>query len=215
MKRFDLMHQINTRGTFVVSKWAIPHLAKAENPHILMLSPPLDMKEKWFAPHTAYTMAKFGMSLVVLGLAGELRSRHRGQRAVAAHRHRHRGGAEPARRRRHDARLAQAGDHGGRGLRDVLQAGARIDRPLSHRRYFPRRKRRDRFRAISRRSDAKTGAGFFRARESCRRRGQHRGGVPREEPASGEPAICAERIDEAIHFRLRGTDWIALRGRSQ
>ena len=75
MKRFDLMHQINTRGTFVVSKWAIPHLQKAANPHILMISPPLDMKEKWFAPHTAYTMAKFGMSMVVLGLAGELRGK--------------------------------------------------------------------------------------------------------------------------------------------
>jgi citronellol/citronellal dehydrogenase len=73
MKRFDLMHQINARGTFVVSKWAIPHLRKAVNPHILMISPPLDMQEKWFAPHTAYSMAKFGMSLVVLGLAGELR----------------------------------------------------------------------------------------------------------------------------------------------
>jgi citronellol/citronellal dehydrogenase len=73
MKRFDLMHQINARGTFVVSKWAIGHLEKATNPHILMISPPLDMKEKWFAPHTAYSMAKFGMSLVVLGLAGELR----------------------------------------------------------------------------------------------------------------------------------------------
>jgi citronellol/citronellal dehydrogenase len=73
MRRFDLMHQINARGTFMVSKYAIPHLAKAENPHILMLSPPLDMAEKWFAPHTAYTMAKFGMSMVALGLAGELR----------------------------------------------------------------------------------------------------------------------------------------------
>ena len=73
MKRFDLMHQVNARGSFVVSKWAIPYLAKAANPHILMISPPLDMKEKWFAPHTAYSMAKFGMSLVVLGLAGELR----------------------------------------------------------------------------------------------------------------------------------------------
>jgi len=62
MKRFDLMHQINARGTFMVSKWAIPYLEKAANPHILMISPPLDMKEKWFAPHTAYTMAKFGMS---------------------------------------------------------------------------------------------------------------------------------------------------------
>jgi citronellol/citronellal dehydrogenase len=73
MRRFDLMHQINARGTFLVSKWAIPYLEKAANPHILMVSPPLDMKEKWFAPHTAYSMAKFGMSLVVLGLAGELR----------------------------------------------------------------------------------------------------------------------------------------------
>jgi citronellol/citronellal dehydrogenase len=75
MKRFDLMYQINARGTFVVSKWAIGYLEQAANPHILTISPPLDMKEKWFAPHTAYSMAKFGMSLVVLGLAGELRSK--------------------------------------------------------------------------------------------------------------------------------------------
>ena len=73
MKRFDLMHQINARGTFMVSKFAVPLLEKSDNPHILMLSPPLDLKEKWFAPNTAYTMAKYGMSLVVLGLAGELR----------------------------------------------------------------------------------------------------------------------------------------------
>src|SRR5690348_9595216 len=71
MSRFDLMHQVNARGTFMVSKYAIPHLEKSANPHILMLSLPLDMKEKWFAAHTAYSMAKFGMSLVVLGLAGE------------------------------------------------------------------------------------------------------------------------------------------------
>jgi citronellol/citronellal dehydrogenase len=75
MKRFDLMHQINTRGSFLVSKYALPYLERAANPHILMISPPLDMKEKWFAPHTAYSMAKFGMSLVVLGLAGELRDK--------------------------------------------------------------------------------------------------------------------------------------------
>lgn len=75
MKRFDLMHQINARGTYMVSKFAIPYLLKAASPHILMLSPPLDMKEKWFAPSTAYTMAKFGMSMVVLGLAGEMRGR--------------------------------------------------------------------------------------------------------------------------------------------
>jgi citronellol/citronellal dehydrogenase len=75
MRRFDLMHQVNTRGTFMVSKYAIPHLAKAANPHILMNSPPLDMREKWFAGTTAYSIAKYGMSLVVLGLAGELREK--------------------------------------------------------------------------------------------------------------------------------------------
>src|SRR5438105_1298420 len=75
MRRFDLMHQINARGTFMVSKYAIPHLEKAANPHILMLSPPLDMQEKWFSGSTGYSIAKFGMSLVVLGLAGELRDK--------------------------------------------------------------------------------------------------------------------------------------------
>ena len=75
MKRFDLMHGVNARGTFMVSKYAIEHLAKAANPHILMNSPPLDMREKWFAGSTGYSMAKFGMSMVVLGLAGELRGR--------------------------------------------------------------------------------------------------------------------------------------------
>ena len=75
MRRYDLMQQIYARGTFMVSKYALPFLAKAANPHILMLSPPLDMQTKWFAPHTAYSMAKFGMSLVVLGLAGEQRGK--------------------------------------------------------------------------------------------------------------------------------------------
>ncbi len=72
MKRYDLMHAINGRGTFLVSKTCIPHLRKSANPHILMLSPPLDMKAKWFAPHVAYTIAKFNMSLCVLGMAAEL-----------------------------------------------------------------------------------------------------------------------------------------------
>jgi len=65
---------INTRGTFMVSKYCIPHLKKAENPHILMLSPPLDMQAKWFERSTAYTMAKFGMSMCVLGLSAELKA---------------------------------------------------------------------------------------------------------------------------------------------
>lgn len=74
MKRWDLMHQINARGTFLVSKTCIPYLRKAANPHVLMLSPPLDMSAKWFAPHVAYTIAKFGMSLCVLGMSEEFRS---------------------------------------------------------------------------------------------------------------------------------------------
>jgi citronellol/citronellal dehydrogenase len=75
MKRYDLMQGINTRGTFMVSKYAIPYLEKALNPHILMNSPPLDMQEKWFAGTTGYSIAKYGMSLVVLGIAGELRDK--------------------------------------------------------------------------------------------------------------------------------------------
>jgi citronellol/citronellal dehydrogenase len=71
MKRFDLMHQINTRGTFVVSKLCVPHLKKAANPHILNLAPPLDMAAKWFRNHVAYTMAKFGMSMCTLGMSAE------------------------------------------------------------------------------------------------------------------------------------------------
>ncbi len=73
MHRFDLMHQINTRGTFLVSKTCLPHLLESDNPHILNLSPPLNMLEKWFKNHVAYTMAKFGMSMCVLGMAGEFR----------------------------------------------------------------------------------------------------------------------------------------------
>ena len=75
MKRYDLMHNINTRGTFVCSKHCIPHLKKASNPHVLMLSPPLNMETRWFQPHVAYTMAKFGMSMCVLGMAGEFKDK--------------------------------------------------------------------------------------------------------------------------------------------
>ena len=71
MKRFDLMNQINSRGTYLVSRTCIPHLKRAANPHVLMLSPPLDMAAKWFKGHTAYTMAKFGMSMCVLGMSAE------------------------------------------------------------------------------------------------------------------------------------------------
>ena len=71
MKSYDLMHQINSRGTFMASKLCLPHLKKAANPHILNLAPPLNMAPHWFGRHVAYTMAKYGMSLCVLGMADE------------------------------------------------------------------------------------------------------------------------------------------------
>ena len=73
MKRYDLMHQINGRGTYMVSKYCLPHLMKADNPHILNLSPPLDMSPKWFSGTVAYTMAKYTMSMCVLGMAEEFK----------------------------------------------------------------------------------------------------------------------------------------------
>jgi citronellol/citronellal dehydrogenase len=75
MKRYDLMHQINTRGTFMTSKYCIPHLLNSDIAHVLNLAPPLNMETRWFAPHVAYTMAKFGMSMCVLGMAGEFKGK--------------------------------------------------------------------------------------------------------------------------------------------
>jgi citronellol/citronellal dehydrogenase len=75
MKRYDLMHQVNARGTFLCTQRCLPHLARGANPHVLTLSPPLSMRPRWFAPHVAYTMAKYGMSMCVLGMAEELRER--------------------------------------------------------------------------------------------------------------------------------------------
>ena len=75
MKRFDLMHQVNARGTFLVSKLCLPHLLKAPNPHVLALCPPPLLNPEWFAPNTAYAMAKYGMSLCMLGLAAEFSGR--------------------------------------------------------------------------------------------------------------------------------------------
>jgi citronellol/citronellal dehydrogenase len=71
MKRYDLMHQINARGTYLVSKLCIPHLRKAANPHVLSLCPPVDLRAQWLAPHSAYTVAKFGMSLYMMAMAAE------------------------------------------------------------------------------------------------------------------------------------------------
>jgi citronellol/citronellal dehydrogenase len=73
VRRYDLMNQVNARGTFIVSRACIPHLKNAANPHVLMLSPPLDMSPRWFGGHVAYTMAKYGMSMCVLGMAEEFK----------------------------------------------------------------------------------------------------------------------------------------------
>ena len=125
MKRFDLMHQINTRGTYMVTKYALPHLEKAANPHVLMLSPPLDMEERWFAPHLAYSMAKYGMSLCVLGFAGEFRARGIAVNAlwprttIATAAIKNLLGGEAMMQR-----LAQAGDSGRRRLSDLSTSRA-------------------------------------------------------------------------------------------
>jgi citronellol/citronellal dehydrogenase len=74
MKRFDLMHQVNTRGTFLCTQKCMPHMKRSVNPHVLNISPPLNLDPRWFAPHLAYTIAKYGMSLCVLGIAGEFRA---------------------------------------------------------------------------------------------------------------------------------------------
>lgn len=71
MKRYDLMNQVNARGTYACAKFCLPHLLKAENPHVITLSPPLNMEARWFKHHVAYSMAKFGMSMVTLGMAAE------------------------------------------------------------------------------------------------------------------------------------------------
>jgi citronellol/citronellal dehydrogenase len=83
MKRYDLMHQINSRGTFLVSQKCIPHLLKAANPHVLNLSPPLDFDVKWFAGHSAYTLAKFGMSIYAWAMAAEFKGDAQGKGCIA------------------------------------------------------------------------------------------------------------------------------------
>jgi citronellol/citronellal dehydrogenase len=82
MKRYDLMHQVNSRGTYLVTQACLPHLVKADNPHVLMLAPPLNMSPRWFAPHVAYTMAKYGMSMCVLGMAEEFKAQKIGVNAL-------------------------------------------------------------------------------------------------------------------------------------
>jgi len=75
MRRFDLMHEVNVRGTYLCSQRCLPHLLRSDNPHILTLSPPLELQPRWFRDHVGYSLAKFGMSLCMLGIAEEFRDR--------------------------------------------------------------------------------------------------------------------------------------------
>jgi citronellol/citronellal dehydrogenase len=134
MKRFDLMHGVNARGTYLCTMACLPELKKSaeagRNPQVLTMSPPLTMQTHWFQPHTAYTMAKYGMSMCTLGHAGEFKIRHRRQQPVAAHRDRHGGAADDSRRGREH--VPQAGDPVGRGLVHPHQP-KRQQRQLLHR----------------------------------------------------------------------------------
>ena len=168
MKRFDLMMGINTRGTFMVSKYCIPHLKKADNPHILMLSPPLDMKAKWFEHSTAYTMAKFGMSMCVLGLSGELKAAGVAVNALwprttiaTAAVGNLLGGDAMMRASRKPEIMGDA------AYVDLHQTVARIYRAVLHRRQGALCRRRARLRTLPRRSLGFPDVGFLRARRRC------------------------------------------------
>ena len=158
MKRYDLMQDINTRGTFVLSKACVPHLKRAGNPHVLTLSPPLSLEPRWAKDHVGYTIAKYGMSLCTLGMAEEFRDDGIAvQLALAAHARRDRGGPEPARRRRGDGAPADAGDHGRLRPRDPDPSEPRVHRQLLPRRGRARRGGRHRLRRLRR--GARSGAG--------------------------------------------------------
>ncbi len=175
MKRFDLMMGINTRGTFMVSKYCIPHLKKADNPHILMLSPPLDMKTKWFEHSTAYTMAKFGMSMCVLGLSGELKTAGvavnalwpRTTIATAAVGNLLGGDAM--------MRASRTPEIMGDAAHAIFtRAVARVHRTVLHRRQGALCQRRARLRALSRRCVGAADVGFLRARRRRAAARRHR-----------------------------------------
>jgi citronellol/citronellal dehydrogenase len=118
MKRYDLMQQINARGTYLCTRTALPYLSRAANPHVLNLSPPLDLDPKWFGPHVAYSIAKFGMSLCTLGQAREFKSL-----GIAVN------SLWPV-TRRHGQLQSESRDHGGCGIRNSDKAGNRSDGQL-------------------------------------------------------------------------------------
>jgi NAD(P)-dependent dehydrogenase (short-subunit alcohol dehydrogenase family) len=135
MKRYDLMADVNVRGSFMLSKFSLGALRRSANPHILTLSPPLNLDPKWAGMHLAYTMAKYGMSLTTLGLAeGAARRGDRRELAVAEDSHRHRGHPQHARRGGHRQGGAQPGDRRRRRARGAGPQLADLHRQLLHRR---------------------------------------------------------------------------------
>ena len=147
MKRYDLMNAVNGRGTFLVSKLCLPHLLKSASPHILTLAPPINLDPRWFAPHLAYTMAKYAMSLASLGLCGRVPRPGRRQCLVAAHHHRHGSYPQYRRRGRDDAPVAQARDHGRCGA-PYPDKTSQLQRKFPHRRGGPALPWHDRFQGL-------------------------------------------------------------------
>ena len=149
MKRYDLMQDINTRGSFLLAKTALPHLRRSRNAHVLTLSPPIDLDPRWAGSYLAYTIAKYGMSLVTLGLSAEWRGDGiaanslwpRTTIATAAVQN-------PARRRRGHESLAQPGHHGRCGARRPDPQQSHVLRQLFPRRRGPRRGRNHRCRPL-------------------------------------------------------------------
>ena len=147
MKRFDLMQQVNTRGTFLVTQSCLPYLKRADNPHVLMLSPPPSLDPKWFAPHTAYTIAKMGMSLCVLGMSEEFSALGIAVNAlwprtvIATAAIAMIDGVQAS-------QLPQAGDRCRCGACHPESSGARIQRSFRHRRGYSQGSRRDRSRCV-------------------------------------------------------------------
>ena len=137
IKRFDLMHQVNTRGTFLCTQKAVPHLRRAVNPHVLNLAPPLEstLSARWFAPHGAYTMAKYGMSLCVLGMAEEFRADGIAVNALwPQDRDRHRGDQPDYRRRGATDADAARRDRRRRRLHHPHASESRVHGTISDRR---------------------------------------------------------------------------------
>ena len=134
-KRYDLMLDINARGTFVLTRAALPHLRESDHAHVLTLSPPLSADPKWLPGHAAYTVSKMGMTMITLGL-GRGRGRRPDSRElpVAAHHDRHRRGEEPARRGRGDEAFAHARDLRRRRRRDPAPPAGRVHGQRLHRR---------------------------------------------------------------------------------